>query len=61
METLTQFLICLSLQLILFTPFYFIWRKDVKEIGKENLAVSLEERFITWLIICPIWLLCFLK
>lgn len=38
-------LICILLQLVLFIPFYLIWRNDCKEIGKENLAVSLTERF----------------
>jgi hypothetical protein len=48
------------LQFILFIPFYLIWRKDCKEIGKENLAVSLEERFFYWLGLCPIWAVGFL-
>ena len=48
-----------SLQIIFFIPFYFIWRKDCKKIGKNNLAVSLEERFVTWLIVCPIWAVVF--
>lgn len=55
-----RFLICVALQLVLFVPFYFIWRKDCKEIGKENLAVSLGERFMAWLLFCPIWILPFI-
>lgn len=52
-----EFLIGVALQIILFLPFFFIWRKDCKEVGKENLAVSLEERFTAWIIFCPIWIL----
>ena len=37
--------------------FFPEWRKDCKERGKENLAVSLKERFLHWLILCPIWML----
>jgi hypothetical protein len=48
--------ICILLQLVLFIPFYIIWRNDCKTIGKDNLAVSLQERFLYWLICCPIWL-----
>ena len=48
------------LQIVLFIPFYLIWRKDCKEIGKDKLAVSLEERFLSWLIVCPIWAIGFL-
>ena len=51
----------LLLQVILFLPFYLIWRRDCKEIGKDNLAVSLEERFFAWLLFCPIWVLPFLN
>jgi hypothetical protein len=54
-------ILCITLQLILFIPFYFIWKKDVKKIGKDNLAISLEERFIAWLCIFPIWLIAFLN
>jgi hypothetical protein len=54
-------LICILLQLILFIPFYLIWRKDCKEIGKENLAVSLSERFMAWILYCPIWLIGFFR
>ena len=49
------------LQLILFIPFYLIWRKDCKSIGKDELAVSLEERFIAWLLFMPIWLIPIIK
>ena len=45
------------LQLILFIPFYLIWRNDCKTIGRENLAVSLKERFLYWIMFCPIWLM----
>ena len=38
-----EFLICVALQIILFIPFFFIWRKDCKAIGKENLAASLTD------------------
>lgn len=44
------------LQLVFFIPFYLIWRKDCKEIGKENLAVSLKDRFIAWCLWFPFWL-----
>jgi hypothetical protein len=46
----------LIMQVFTFYPFFLIWVKDCKEIGKENLAVSLKERFITWCIYFPIWL-----
>jgi len=49
-------LISVLLQIVLFIPFYLIWKNDCKKIGKENLAVSLEERFLYWLILCPFWL-----
>lgn len=58
---LVGFIVCLSLQVILFIPFFFVWRKDCKEIGKENLAVSLKERFIAWVVCCPLWLIPFLR
>lgn len=48
-------LIFVGVQLGLFLPFYFIWRNDCKEIGKENLAVPLKTRFIYWCIYFPIW------
>ena len=51
-----EILICILLQLVLFIPFYLIWRNDCNIIGKDNLAVSLQERFLYWLIFCPIWL-----
>lgn len=49
--------IALLLQFVLFIPFFFIWRKDCKEIGKENLAVSLRERFLSWCICFPLWII----
>ena len=55
-EKMNKIFICALLQIVLFIPFYFIWRKDCKTIGKENLAVSLQERFLYWLLFCPIWL-----
>lgn len=57
---MSKLLICIFLQLIIFIPFYFIWKKDCKDIGKENLAVSLGERFIVYLVVCPIWILVFI-
>jgi hypothetical protein len=54
---INQILICFCLQFVLFIPFYLVWRNDCKKIGKENLAVSLQERFFTWLAMCPIWLI----
>jgi hypothetical protein len=39
-----------------FIPFYIIWINDCKNIGKDNLAVSLSERFLYWLVFCPIWI-----
>jgi hypothetical protein len=54
-------LICILLQIVLFIPFYLIWRNDCKEIGKENLAVSLTERFMVWIFYCPIWLIGFFR
>jgi len=55
-----KIVVCILMQLILFLPFYLLWRKDCKELGKDNLAVSLEERFFAWLGFCPIWILVFL-
>jgi len=52
---MNQVLICFFLQFVLFIPFYFRWRADGKKYGKENLAVSLEERFLAWLLVCPLW------
>lgn len=48
--------ICVFLQFALFIPFIFIWEKDCKELGKDNIAVSLQERFFAWCVCCPIWL-----
>ena len=58
---MNKILVCILLQLVLFIPFYLIWRKDCKTIGKDNLAVSLLERFLCWLITCPFWLLVLLN
>jgi hypothetical protein len=58
---MNNILICLLLQLILFIPFYLIWINDCKKIGKDNLAVSLQERFFDWLLFFPIWGLGFLE
>lgn len=52
-----MFGVCIALQFVLFIPFFIIWKRDCKEIGKENLAVSLKERFTAWVICFPIWLL----
>ena len=49
-------LLFIAVQLIGFIPFYFRWRKDCKEIGKEHLAVSLKERFWAWCLSFPFWL-----
>jgi len=57
---MNKILICILIQLVLFIPFYLIWKNDCKKIGKDNLAVSLSERFLTWLIFCPIWVIGFL-
>ena len=54
---MNKILVCILLQFVLFLPFYLIWRNDYKKIGKDNLAVSLSERFFYWLILCPIWIL----
>lgn len=58
---MNKILICILLQFVLFIPFYFIWKNDCKKIGKDNLAVDLQERFIAWLIFCPIWVCGFLE
>jgi hypothetical protein len=57
METIVGILF----QFVGFIPFYIIWRKDCKTIGKENLAVPLAERLIAWLLFCPFWALGFFK
>lgn len=56
-----DFLIFTALQFILFVPFFIIWKNDCREFGKDNLAVSLEERFIAWITLCPIWIIPFLR
>ena len=45
------------IQLLGFIPFYFIYKKDCREIGKDNLAVSLSERFVSWCLFVPFWLI----
>lgn len=55
MKLLIFALCCIAVQLIGFIPFYFKWKKDCKEIWKEMLAVSLQDRFIAWLICFPFW------
>jgi hypothetical protein len=54
---MSEVLICFLLQLVLFVPFYLIWRNDCKKIGKNNLAVSLEAIVRYWLMLFPIWLM----
>ena len=61
MNRVTQLLLAIAAQFVLFIPFYIEWKKDCERIGKENLAASLKERFITWLICCPIWIIGLLK
>lgn len=51
------FLICLIAQSVLFIPFFIEYLKDVKDIGKDNLAAPLSERFISWCLFVPIWLM----
>jgi hypothetical protein len=60
-EFFTKLLIGITLQFVLFIPLFLVWKNDCKEIGKENLAVSLEERFFTWIFVCPCWLVIFLR
>lgn len=55
-EKMNSILICVLLQFVCFIPFYFIWRNDCKTIGKDKLAVSLGERFMAWIVFCPIWI-----
>ena len=55
-----DFLIFATLQFVLFIPFFIEWINDCRKLGKDNLAVSLGERFIAWIIVCPIWILPFL-
>lgn len=56
-----DFLIFTALQFILFVPFFIIWKNDCRELGKDNLAASLEERLIAWITLCPIWIIPFLR
>lgn len=55
MKFFIEMLICIAIQLILFLPFYCEYRKQCKEIGKDNLAVPLKERFLAWVVCFPIW------
>ncbi len=55
------FLLPLLIQIVFFIPFYIIYIKDCKKIGKENLAVSLTERFIAYLLVFPIWVFYILE
>ena len=48
-------IVMVVLQLLLFIPFYLVWRKDRKEIG-EDLSVSLLERFMSYIVFFPLWL-----
>ena len=61
MSFLIKELICLFIQFVCFLPFYIKWRKDCKEYGKENLAVSLLERFVYWIIFFPAWVIPLLQ
>jgi hypothetical protein len=54
-------LIFIALQFILFLPFFIIWKKDCEEIGKENLAVPLGERFLAWIAYFPLWIIPILQ
>jgi hypothetical protein len=38
--------VMITLQFLLFLPFYGIYREDCRQIGKKNLAVPLHERFL---------------
>ena len=49
-------IVMVVLQLLLFIPFYLVWRKDRKEIG-EDLAVFLLERFMSYIVFFPLWLI----
>lgn len=57
MEIIISFTVAIALQFIFFIPFFLIWKKDCKKIGKENLAVSLEERFMAYFICFPFWII----
>ena len=61
MSRFELFFVMMILQFVLFIPFYLIWRRDCKKYGKDNLAVSLGERFRAWVIAVPLWILPFLK
>lgn len=53
-------IVCVFLQIVLFVLFYLIWVKDCKKYGKNNLAVSLKERFACWALCFPFWLVSIL-
>lgn len=59
-EFIKSLFVCAVMQIVLFIPFYFIWKNDCKKIGKENLAVSLKERFRAWVLCFPLWVIPFL-
>lgn len=61
MNRVLQFFIAVAAQFVLFIPLYIEWKRDCEKIGKENLSVSLKERFITWILFCPIWVLGLLR
>ena len=61
MSRFELFFVMMILQFVLFIPFYLFWRRDCKKYGKENLAVSLKERFTAWIIFFPIWIVPFLR
>lgn len=56
-----KFLFCVALQIVLFIPFFIIWKNDCRIFGKDNLAAPLKERFAMWIIFFPIWIIPFLK
>ena len=54
-------IVCVSLQIVLFVPFYLMWVKDCKKYGKNNLAVGLGKRFACWGLCFPLWLVPILQ
>lgn len=59
-ELIKSVFVFIILQIVLFVPIYAIWKNDCKKIGKENLAVSLKERFTVYVLCCPLWVIPFL-
>lgn len=57
---LITLLICVVVQLVLFIPFIFTWKRDCREIGKDKLAVPLGDRFMAWLLCFPFWAIPFI-